>query len=334
VVPTYADPVPSAPYVVPPLLLIAILLISAVAKIRDPGDTASVFDKLRLPSVLSTFRAPMLLPYGELAVAAALLFLPDGWYVVAASAALLLFLAYVVVVARALTFGYPLLCGCFGQLGLGWITRQTLVRNAVLLAVAMVTFTDSWRGEGVWQRLTGLGDDWWWLAGVLVAIVTTTLVVGEGKPPAYVPHQELSDAYVAAPIPYAVLDGPGGPGSVWSLADTAARLLVFGELTGQAGAELIGRLQRWGELLAPVEVHLVGSGEWAELASRHPEIADRLLGDPDGDTALRLRIFGQPGAVLLGTDRLLAGGPVTGIADIDDLVEAAAEQIEAATAGV
>jgi hypothetical protein len=333
VVRTYADPVPSAPFVVPPLLLIAVLLISAVAKLRDPRDTWSVFDKLELPRFLTTLRAPVLLPYGELAVAAALLLLPGGWYVVAASVTLLLFLAYVVVVARALTFGYPLLCGCFGQLGLGWITRQTLVRNLVLLAVAVMTFADSWRGDGVMQRLTGLGEDWWWLAGVLLAIVTTALVVREGKPPAYVPEEELSDTYVARPIPYGVLDGPGGPGSVWSLSDTAARLLVFGELTGQAGAELIDRLPLWVDQLAPVEVHLVAPGEWAELAVRHPEVADRLLGDPDGDTALRLRVFSHPGAVLLGTDRLLAGGPVQGVAAIDDLVEAAAEELRTATAG-
>src|SRR5262249_53780350 len=56
---TYADPVPSAPFVVPPLLLIAGLLISAVAKLRDPRDTWSVFDKLRLPRFLTTLRAPV-----------------------------------------------------------------------------------------------------------------------------------------------------------------------------------------------------------------------------------------------------------------------------------
>ena len=44
---TYAEPVPSAPFVVPPLLLIAVLVVSGVAKLRVPADTASVFDKLR-----------------------------------------------------------------------------------------------------------------------------------------------------------------------------------------------------------------------------------------------------------------------------------------------
>jgi hypothetical protein len=88
--------VPSAPLVVPPLLLIVILLVSAVAKLRDPGDTGAVFVMLELPKVLLRLKAHRLLPYGELVAAAALLLLPGGWYVVAATLVLLLFLAYLV----------------------------------------------------------------------------------------------------------------------------------------------------------------------------------------------------------------------------------------------
>jgi hypothetical protein len=91
--------VPSAPFVVPPLLLVAVLAVSAVAKLRDPRDTRSVFDQLRIPRFLTRLRAPLLLPYGELVVAAGLMVLPGGWYVVAATLALLLFTGYVVVVA-------------------------------------------------------------------------------------------------------------------------------------------------------------------------------------------------------------------------------------------
>jgi hypothetical protein len=38
-----------------------------------------------------------------------------------------------------------------------------------------------------------------------------------------------------------------------------------------------------------------------------------------------------PGGVLLGTDRMLAGGPVAGIVELEELVEAAAEELHAAT---
>jgi hypothetical protein len=322
--------VPSAPFVVPPLLLIAILVVSGVAKIRDRRDTWSVFDKLRLPRFLSTIKAPVLLPYGELVLAAMLLLLPDGWYVAAATLALLLFAAYLVVVVRALGFGYPLLCGCFGELGLGWITRQTAVRNAILLAVALVTWVDSWRGDGVYQRLHGLGDDWWWLAGVVLAMVTTAVLVREGDLPPYVAPDVDDEAYVALPIPYTVLDGPDGPGATWRLSDTAARLLVFWDPTDAETAVVADRVPTWQRLLAPVRVHLVTQSEWEQAVAVRPDLAEVLLGDPEGETRLRLGVTAMPGAVLLGTDRQLAGGPVDGPAAIEELVEAAAAELAAA----
>jgi hypothetical protein len=320
--------VPSAPFVVPPLLLIAVLVVSGVAKLRDPRDTWSVFDKLRLPRVLSTLKTPVVLPYGELALAAMLLFLPDGWYVVAATLALLLFAAYLVVVVRALGFGYPLLCGCFGELGLGWITRQTAVRNAILLAVAGVTWLDAWRGDGVYERLRDLGDDGWWLAGVALAMLVTAFVVREGELPPYVAPDE-GEGYVARPTPYAVLDGPEGPGATWRLSDTAARLLVFWDPTDLHTALVADRVPAWQQLLGPVRVHLVTQSEWAQAVAVRPDLGDLLLGDPEGETRQRLGVHAMPGAVLLGTDRQLAGGPVEGLDAIEELVGAAAEEIAA-----
>ena len=263
---------PSAPFLVPPLLLIAILVVSAAAKLRDYHDTRSVFDKLQMPVVLFRLRAPRLLPYGELVVAALLAFLPGGWYVVATSLTLVLFVLYLVVVVRALTFGYPVRCGCFGRLGLGWITRQTAIRNAVLVLLALVAWLDSWRGDGVVERLQHLGDDGWWLLAVLVTVVTTGFVVRESKLPA--PHApqraEDDDRYLARAIPYGVLDGPDGPGSVWKLSDAAARLLVFWDPTWDSAPVVAERLPVWKEQLSPVRVHLVSRSEWSDARNLWP----------------------------------------------------------------
>lgn len=322
---------PSAPFVVPPLLLAALLVLSAVAKIRDPRDTASVFAKLRLPAFLTTIQAPRLLPYGELVVAAMLLLLPGVWYLVAATLTLLLFTIYLVVVVRALGFGYPLLCGCFGQLGLGWITRQTAIRNGILVSLALVTWLDAWRGDGVLARLQDLGDDWLWLAAVAVAVLTTGFVVREGRMPPYVPPPDEDDAYQAVPIPYAVLDGPEGPRTVWQLTDGAARLLVFWNPIDDATTRVAERLPDWQRRLGPVRVHLVTRSEWSQAVAVRPDLADDLLGDPDGHTRDRLGVA-MPGAVLLGTDRLLAGGPVDGLDEIEELVAAASEELGQAPA--
>ena len=324
---TYADPVPSTPFVVPPLLLIAVLVVSGVAKLRVPADTVSVFEKLRLPAFLQRMRAPRLLPFAELILAAMLFFLPAGWYVVATTLALVLFALYLVVIVRALGFGYPIICGCFGQLGLGWVTRQTVVRNSVLLAVAAITWVDSWRGDGVLQRLVDAGSDVWWLAAVLLAMVTTALVVREGEMPALPLPAE--DEYVARPVPYLVVDGPEGPGALWKLSDAAARLLVFWDPTADATASLPERLPEWRRLLDPVRVHLVTQSEWSQAVAVVPQLAGDLLGDPEGDARRRLGVWEMPGAVLVGTDRLLAGGPATGVAEIEELIGAAAEELQA-----
>jgi hypothetical protein len=333
--------VPSAPYVVPPLLLILVLLVSAAAKVREPHDTSSVFRQLELPPVLNRLHVPRLLPYGELVVAAALFAAPDGWYLVAATVTLLLFVAYLVVIARALRLPWPVQCGCFGRLGLGEVTGHTLVRNAVLVAVALVTWADAWRGDGVLQRLDHLGDDWWWLAGVALAVVTTGFVV-RGDPRSQEDHvpdtgvripASEPGGYVARPTPYAVLDGPDGLGSVWQLSDTAARLLVFCDPGDPTARDLLGRLPGWADRLAPVRLHVVADHEWAALSTRHPELAGILLGDPGGEVRRRFGIDGR-GAVLLGTDRFLAGGPVDGDDLVEELVEAAAEEIQVASAAV
>lgn len=320
---------PGAPLVVPPLLLVLILLVSAVAKLRDPRDTAAVFRNLKLPPGLLRLQVPRLLPYGELALAVLVLVASGLWYAAATTAMLVLFVAYFAVIRRALRQPYPIVCGCFGRLGLGLVTRHTLVRNGLLVAVAAVAWGDSWRGTGLGERLLDLGNGWWWLAGLALAVVTTAFVVREGPPPQYLPEGLRSDAYLADPIPYALLDGPDGPGSLWRLSDAAARLLVFWNPAGPESDRVVERRSAWQEQLAPVQVHLVAGHEWSQLAEERPDLADVLLGDPDGETSRRLGTHVMPSAVLLGTDRLLAGGPVTGLDAIEEMVEAAAGEIRA-----
>jgi len=321
------------------MLLALVLLVSAAAKLRDPEDTVAVFGRLELPRLLLTLRAPRLLPYGELGVAALLVLLPGPGYVVATSLALVLFGCYLVVVLRALRFDHPVRCGCFGRLGLGWVTRQTAVRNTVLVLVALVAWVDSFRGDGVPTRLAGFDEeDWWWLAAVLLAMATTGVVVRIGRlpPEPEPPEQEpasraADDDYVALPVPDAVVDGPDGSRSLWALTDTAARLLVFWDPRDAGAAAIVARLPLWQRELPPVRVHLVSRSAFAEARALWPDVADSLLGDPDGSARVALRVLPYPGAVLLGTDRLLAGGPVAGMVGVEGLVEAAAEQLRGAT---
>ena len=309
---------PSAPFVVPPLLLVATLVVSAVAKLHDPRDTSSAFLQLGLPRILLRLRVPRLLPYGELVLAAALLLAPTPWYVVATSVALLLFAAYFLVILRAVRLPYPVTCACFGRLGLGEVTGRTLARNGVLLALALVTWMDSWHSEGVAQRLDDLGV-WAWVAtafaviGVALAFVARTR--SRGLPDAADPA-----AYRPVLTPDGTLHGSHGPVAVTDLTDVAARLLVFGDPTRDPG--LADRVSTWAARLAPVRAHVVVE----EPGAIDGWDGDLVLLDPGG--AFRRRLGGDsPGAVLLGTDRRLAGGPVTGDDEVTDLVEAVAAEL-------
>ena len=323
---------PSAPFVVPPLILGLILVVSAGAKLRTPHDTSAVFRQLELPRVLLTIRAHRLLPYGELALAAFLLLLPGTWYLVAATLVLVLFAAYAVVVARALRFPYVVRCGCFGRLGLGEVTARTLLRNLVLLALALVTWLDAWRRIGFLQRVDDAEDGWWWVGGVLLAVATAVLVLWDARSPAQggTSYPSDPDGYVPVPTPYLVLDGPDGEVSSWQLSDSAARMLVFLRPNDPGAADLMARCDDWAGRLEPVRLHLVADEDRAVLAARYPGQARRWLGDPSG---VARGVFGirDRGGVLLGTDRFLAGGPARGDDEIVELVEAAIDQLHGST---
>ncbi len=319
---------------VPPLLLSLVLVVSAVAKIRTPYDTGSVFKQLDLPDWLLTIRAHYLLPYGELVLVAGLMFAPGTGYLVAATLTLLLFAAYLVVIARALRFPYAVRCGCFGRLGLGEVTRRTLIRNVVLLALALVTWVDAWRGDCIVQRLSDTTDGWWWAAGILLAVGTTFLVVWDTQASPYMPTAGVvprvdANGYVTMPTPYLVLDSPDGLVTATQLSDTAARMLVFVEPTDPDAADLLSRIGDWAARLDPVQVHLVADYEWQDLARRYPDQAHRYLGDAAAAARGRFGVD-ERGAVLLGTDRFLAGGPAHDDEEIIELMEAAIEQLDAA----
>lgn len=121
------------------LVLVARLLLAAVFAVAAAGKLAS---RLRTVETLAEFgvaesiRRPLAiaLPLAELAIAVALL--PAATAAWAALAAALLLAAFTAAVARALLQGREVDCNCFGSLGSSRISRWTLARNLLLLALA------------------------------------------------------------------------------------------------------------------------------------------------------------------------------------------------------
>src|SRR5690606_17194362 len=106
------------------------------------------------------------------------------------------------------------------------VTTATVVRNGVLVAVAVVAVADAVAGASVPARSADLGEQgWWWVAAAALSALVAALVVRRGtEPAADVPELD----YLRLPIPDVPVRHPDGTEqSLRDLADGRAQLLMF-----------------------------------------------------------------------------------------------------------
>ncbi len=299
--------------------LAAVLLVSGAAKLRDKRATRDAFDALRVPAWIPADIAARVLPWAEIVLAAALLALPSPWSPVAAVTVLLLMLSYTAVIARALTFEEPVTCSCFGSIGRHDVDRLTLARNILLTLLA---------GAASWFALDGgsgpaaaadLGTEGWSaLVAAGAAAVVAVLVVGV-RTSAGASAAELLD-YERQHIPYGVVTlTDGSTSTLVELARTQARLVIIVKPGCGPCVRIGAKLDEWSARLAPAigVLAIYPDEESARDTTEHaPELA---AWEPDLNVR---RVFdsGTPTAVLLGTDGMLAGGPVLGEDEVEALV--------------
>ena len=302
------------------LTLAAVLGVSAVAKLRDPQAFEDGFVSLRVPSLVPRRAASRAVPWVEAALAALLLLSSGPRLAVAASLAVALMAVYTWLVARALTFDAPVDCACFGTLGSDAVGPVTLARNVLLLGLSLVAVGVGASGGSAPDAVTDLVASDWWTFGAVVATVGVALTIVGRPVEKPTPAEERELDYERRPIPYGVLAMPDGTTTTLAeLAATQARLLVV--LNPRCGpcVRTAEKLDAWADRLGPA----VG------IVAVHPEVG---LDLPHGEVLTAVepahnvrRVFsvGAPGAVLLGADGLMAGGPVAG----EDAVEAFVHEI-------
>ena len=107
------------------------LLLAAWSKLRDRAAVVEGFDAMGLaaPGLLS-----LLVPMVEIAAAVLLVTLPP----VGGALSLFVLIAFTVVLVRLKDRGIP--CRCFGSAGAEPVSNVELVRNALLLTVALTVF--------------------------------------------------------------------------------------------------------------------------------------------------------------------------------------------------
>jgi hypothetical protein len=322
---------PSA-LLLPVLTSAAVLVVSGVAKLRDPSSVDAAFTSMRVPGPLAAPWARRVLPWVEVALGLWLLVATGAALVVVAALVTALFATYLVLVVRALRGPAPADCGCFGSIGESRVTTVTLWRNVLLVGTGLLSVVAGLGGVAVISDLRSDGAWAWLLMAGLTAAVAVLVTWRAGEPATSAdsgPEVDADGEYVRTPIPRAeVLTEAGDLELVSRLAHRSAHVLVF----LNPGCGPCGRIgpdiARWDEDLQPVSVRAVLAGQ-PRLLELYPYLKDHVWFDPHA-IAREAFAVGAPSAVLLGADGLLAGGPVQGEDEIREFVAEVAEHLREA----
>lgn len=297
------------PLIVCPLLVVAILLLSGVAKIGERQATADAFLSLRIPAVASRLGGPLVLPWAEIALAVLLLVSGGPVRIAVSVLSLAVFVSYLAVIARALTFDEPVTCSCFGSLGLGTVSVRTVWRNAAIVVVSAVAVVQAVLDDRPLAAAMVTGSTWLWLVMLAATAVLVWLIVGGSGDREAQEVARPAAEYERALIPYLRLDQPdGSPVQLRALAARRAQMMVVLSLSCGPCLRVRDALPAFAEANPEVDVRIVLLRPPAagEIPTGIPYVLDA---DNQFATTFELR---TPGAVLLGTDGLLAGGPTSG----------------------
>lgn len=316
-------------------ILVVTLTASGIAKAKDPSSTVEGILNLGLDSVAPLKLTPAILPWAELVLAAGLLFAPGPLFPVFAIASCALMVFYLVVIARALATGRTEGCNCFGKKSAAPVSRYTLIRNIALTIAGILTVVASFvGGKAVVYELVGLnGSGWLWAVGAgLIALTLWAIQRGESlaEPAPDIPEVVLpsaadeSEDYVRVPIPYAsIYTTDGRVTTLRDMSRVQARVLFFASPTCGSCTPILKTIPRWQKLLPQLGLHPVFSSEEKIRQAHKLEKLDEgveALVDPK-HAAMHNFGRGTPMAVILGSDGMLAGGPVAGTSDVKQLMD-------------
>ena len=316
-------------------ILVVTLTASGIAKAKDPSSTVEGILNLGLDSVAPLKLTPAVLPWAELVLAAGLLFAPGPLFPVFAIASCALMVFYLVVIARALATGRTEGCNCFGKKSAAPVSRYTLIRNIALTIAGILTVVASFvGGKALVYELVGLnGSGWLWAVGAgLIALTLWAIQRGESlaEPAPDIPEVVLpsaadeSEDYVRVPIPYAsIYTTDGRVTTLRDMSRVQARVLFFASPTCGSCTPILKTIPRWQKLLPQLGLHPVFSSEEKIHQAHKLEKLDEgveALVDPK-HSAMHNFGRGTPMAVILGSDGMLAGGPVAGTSDVKQLMD-------------
>jgi peroxiredoxin/uncharacterized membrane protein YphA (DoxX/SURF4 family) len=317
------------------MLLVSVFIVAGVTKLADRAGSKKALVDFGVPASLA---APLgvLLPLAELAVAAALIPASTAWW--GAVGALVLLLLFVVGISANLARGRKPDCHCFGQLHSAPAGRETLVRNAVLAALALFVVIEA-PGAAI--------DDWVAArtAAELVAVGAGIAAVFFGVGWFYMWRERrglkrqlgraqrlATSAAPGVPIGSRAPDFslPDLRGETVSLDSLLQRgnpvLLVFVSPGCESCVELLPKLARWQRSLSDrLTLVLVSTGRLTVNQPIFEEhgMSDDVLLQEFMEVSDAFRIRGTPSAVIITADGTVATNPAETVFGIEPLMRTA-----------
>jgi thiol-disulfide isomerase/thioredoxin len=319
-------------------LLAVVFTVAAVAKLLDlPASTRTMVGFGVPPRYSRT--AGTGLPFAELATAVALVVEPSArWGGIAALALLLVFIAGI---SNSLAHGATPDCNCFGQIASEPVSSRTIVRNAILAAIAALVVANgagssllAWTGSRAAAENIAI-----LLALILVAAIATMVQLRRDRAALSAGVDQLRRRIGALPrdlplgMPAPAFELPDVHGATVSLDSLCARgrpvvLLFVGPNCGSC-VELFPELARWNAALADdVTLAVVSNGG---LEREHIAAHLRPLGDVTAlvqkgqEIAESYRILATPTAILVDQRGMVASVPAGGANEIEALIRVVLE---------
>ena len=321
--------------------------ISAVAKIRDTDGARQAVRDFGVPSSVAPLVATSLAP---LELASALLLLTTDVGVTAGGLlALGLLAAFTVGIVTNLLRGKRVDCHCFGAMSTKPLSWWSVVRNGVLMALAVVVLAGGTAQGWPWEVVADTADELstveaWLAAGLVVLALVVGALAGLffsllQRYGALLLRLEALEAGAAgahghghghahefAPWAAPALSAVDASGDAVTLDDVAAddraSLFVFVAPWCEACGELVDDLKAWqADDTGPNVVVLSGGERDAITAKFGPDVR---VHAHDGAAIDDFRIEYTPGAVVVSTDRMITVTPSYGSDDVRRLYNALA----------
>jgi methylamine dehydrogenase accessory protein MauD len=329
------------------LVLAAVFLVAAIAKLRDRRGSREALLAFGLPRPLA---GPVALATALAELAVAILLVPTSTAVAGALGALVLLAAFSAMIAGALARGSAPDCGCFGSLTESRVSGWTLFRNTLLGGLAVVALV---AGPGE-SAVAWIGDLHGSERGLAIGLLASTALavglgavclvllrrhgrlltridaleseLGAGTPTAparALPGEKLPTLELGEPAPgFLAHDLDGEPVSLDLLLDRRRPIALFFTDPDCTACEpvlpAIAGLQREGA--RTIAVMSRGSVAATRATRDEHDLRDVLV--QAGDTiSLDYRAYGMPSAVLIDADGLVASDVALGAAQVEELLE-------------